>query len=73
MMDTRSHSEVILAWRRKEQHSLGYWINLDDSRVLLGHQVGYMKALTKPQRYGSRIDVNQGVHLIGSDRCASTI
>jgi hypothetical protein len=41
--------EIILTWSRNEQHYLGYWIGLDDSQVALGHQVGYKKALTKPQ------------------------
>jgi hypothetical protein len=69
-MDTRSRGEVILTWHRKEQHSLGYWIDLDDSRVVLGHQARYLEALAKPQRYGFRIDVNQGVHLIGNEQYA---
>jgi hypothetical protein len=39
--------------------------------VLLGHRKGYKKALVKPQRYDWMIDVNQGVHSVGSDRYAS--
>jgi hypothetical protein len=33
--------EISLTWRRNEQCYLGYWIDLDYSRVSLGHQVGY--------------------------------
>jgi hypothetical protein len=58
--------EIALTWHRNEQHYLGYWIDLDDSRVPLRHQVGYKKALVKPQWYGWMIDVNQGVHSVGS-------
>jgi hypothetical protein len=42
--------EISLISRRNEQHCLGYWIDLDDARVSLGHQVGYKKALAKTQR-----------------------
>jgi hypothetical protein len=40
----RIHEVVVkisLTWHRNEQHYLGYWIDLDDSRVSLRHQVGY--------------------------------
>jgi hypothetical protein len=33
--------EISLTWRRNEQCYLGYWIDLDYSRVSLGHQFGY--------------------------------
>jgi hypothetical protein len=39
--------EISLTWHRNEQHYLGYWIDLDDSQMSLGHQVGYKKALVK--------------------------
>jgi hypothetical protein len=64
-MDTWNHGEIILTWCRKGQHYLGYWINLDDSQVLLGHQVGYMEARVKPQRYSSMMDVNQWYTWLG--------
>jgi hypothetical protein len=45
---------------------------IDDTRVLLGHN-SYMKVLMKPQQHSSMIDVNQGAHLVGSERYANTI
>jgi hypothetical protein len=65
--------EIILTWRRKEQRCLAYGIDLDDSRVPSRHQVGYKKALTKPQRYGLMMDVNQGVQLVESEWCAALL
>jgi hypothetical protein len=41
--------DIVLTWHINEQRYLGYWIDLDDSLVPLGHQVGYKKALAKPQ------------------------
>jgi hypothetical protein len=41
--------EIALTWCRNEQHYLRYWIDLDDSWVSLGHNVGYQKAPVKPQ------------------------
>jgi hypothetical protein len=55
-----------------KQPYLAYWVNLDDSWVPSGHQVGYKKALMKPQWYDSMMDMNQGVHLVESEWYAST-
>jgi hypothetical protein len=41
--------EILLTSHRNEQHYLGYLIDFDNSRVSLGHQVGYQKVPTKPQ------------------------
>jgi hypothetical protein len=57
----------------KEQPYLVYWVKRDDLRVPSGHQVGYKKAPIKPQWYDSMMDVNQGVHLVGNELCASNI
>jgi hypothetical protein len=49
----------------------GYWVRFVDTRVLLERN-GSREALTNPQRYGLMVDVNQGVHSVGSERYAST-
>jgi hypothetical protein len=51
------------------RHHDGYWVGFADIRVLLEWN-GYMRVLAKQQRYGSMIDENQGVHLVGSERYA---
>jgi hypothetical protein len=48
------------------QHQAGYWIDLVNTKALL-EQNGYGKALTNPQRCGSKVDTIYGVHLGGSE------
>jgi hypothetical protein len=52
------------------QHQAGYWIDLVNTKALLG-QNGYREALANPQRCGSKVDANQGVHLGRSEQYAS--
>jgi hypothetical protein len=54
------------------QHTAGHQIDLGNTKALLERN-GYREALANPQRCGSQIDTNQGVHLGGSERCASAI
>jgi hypothetical protein len=56
---------------RSERHHPGYWIDLVNTKALLERN-GYRKALANPQRCVSMIDPSQGVHLVGSERYAST-
>jgi hypothetical protein len=55
-----------------DQHHVGYLLKIGDTRALTG-QHGYEKALVKTQRPSSMIGANQGVHLVGGERYASTI
>jgi hypothetical protein len=54
------------------QHQAGYWIDLVNTKALLG-QNGFREALANPQWCGSKVDTNQGVPLGGSERYASAI
>jgi hypothetical protein len=54
------------------QHQAGYWIDLVNTKALL-KQNGYMEELAIPQRCGSKVDTNQGVHLDECERYASAI
>jgi hypothetical protein len=47
------------------EHHDGYWVGFADTRVLF-EQNGYREVFVNPQQYGSMIDGNQGVHLVGS-------
>jgi hypothetical protein len=49
-----------------DRHHVGYLLEISDTWAQIG-QNGYKKALAKSQRYGSMIDVNQWVHLLGVD------
>jgi hypothetical protein len=53
-----------------DRYHAGYLLESSDTRALTG-QHGDEKALVKPQRYGSRMDANQGVHLVESERYAT--
>jgi hypothetical protein len=53
------------------QHQARYWIDLVNTKALLEWN-GYGEALAIPQRCGSKADANQGVHLGGSERHATT-
>jgi hypothetical protein len=64
--------EIITTWLGGEQHQAGCWIDLAQTRALLEPN-GCRKALAKPQPYGSMIDVNQGIHLAGSEWYVGTI
>jgi hypothetical protein len=59
-------------WLESRRHRAGYWIDLVNANVLLERN-GYSKAPANPQRCGSNLGVNQGVHLGGSEREASAI
>jgi hypothetical protein len=54
------------------QHQVGYWIDLANTKAPLERN-GYREALAIPQRCGSKVDMNQGVHLGGSKRDASVV
>jgi hypothetical protein len=62
--------EIITTWLKSERRQAGYWIDLVNAKALLERN-GYRKALVNPHRCGSNLDVNQGVHLGGSERYAS--
>jgi hypothetical protein len=47
------------------EHHDGYWVGFADTRVRF-EQNGYREVFVNPQQYGSMIDGNQGVHLVGS-------
>jgi hypothetical protein len=49
------------------QHEAGYWIDLVNTKTLLKRE-GCREALAIPQRCGSKLDTNQGVHLGRSER-----
>jgi hypothetical protein len=71
MMVTRSRmrsKQQGLEWIKATE----YWIDLVNIKALLG-QNGYREALVNPQRCGSKVDTNQGVHMGGSQRYASAI
>jgi hypothetical protein len=66
------HDRYMNAWVRSwrhglkaDRHHVGYLLKICDTWVLIG-QNGYKKALVKPQRYGSMIDVKQWAHLVRS-------
>jgi hypothetical protein len=48
------------------QHQARYWIDLVNTKALLERN-DHRKALANPQQYSSKADVNQGVHLGGSE------
>jgi hypothetical protein len=54
------------------QHQAGHWIDLVNTKALLERN-GHRKALANPQRCGSKVGANQGVHLDGSEWYASAI
>jgi hypothetical protein len=56
--------EIIATWIGSERHQAGYWIDLANTRAPL-EQNGCKKANVNPQRYGSMVDANQGVHFSG--------
>jgi hypothetical protein len=64
--------EIIMTLLKSERRQAGYWIDLVNAKALLERN-GYRKALSNPHRCGSNLDVNQGVHLGGSEREASAI
>jgi hypothetical protein len=64
--------EIKTTWLGVNQHKARYWIDLANTKALLERN-GYRKALAIPQRCGSKADVNQGVHLGGSERYTSAI
>jgi hypothetical protein len=57
--------EIIMTWHKMNIPHVGYLIKIIATQALAG-QNGYKKALVKPQRYGWMINVNQGVHSVGS-------
>jgi hypothetical protein len=56
----------MMTWLGSERHQGGYWIDLVNTKAQL-EQNGYKEALANPQRCGSKVDTNQGVHLDGSE------
>jgi hypothetical protein len=57
-------------WLESERHQAGYWIDLVNTKALLERN-DYREALANPQRCGSKVYTNQGVHLDGSEWYAS--
>jgi hypothetical protein len=54
------------------QHKARHWIELVNTKALL-EWIGYREALAIPQRRGSKVDTNQGVHLGGSEQYVSAV
>jgi hypothetical protein len=54
------------------QHPVGYWVDMVNTKALLERN-GCKKAPVKTQRSSSMIDANQGAHMVGGERYASTI
>jgi hypothetical protein len=54
--------KIMTTWLGSERHQAGYWIDLVNTKALLERN-GYREALVNPQRCGSKVDMNQGVHV----------
>jgi hypothetical protein len=54
--------KIMTTWLGSERHQAGYWIDLVNTKALLERN-GYREALVNPQRCGSKVDMNQAVHV----------